>query len=301
MQRKKIALAMAGAGARAVMYFGILDVFEEHGIKVDMFAACSSATFIALAYSCGTLDKLKERAMSMGSKDLWGLFEASFKGGVFSLNNVEKELREFVPYDNLEELPIPVAIVASDIIYGDEVVFTMGNVARAVKASCSMPGLFEPVVWGNKVLLDGGLFNIIPVEAANSWGADLIIGVDLASTRNLFTDRLLNLKRGYNFMRRPLKYVHRVKERAAKYLFNKEDEIVTIDKVKVPSMLSILDRAMDYAMLERKKGEYFTCDVIIKPDVHGFGDIAIKKADDMYMEGRRAAEMAMPSIKRLLR
>src|SRR5579872_5658992 len=107
MPRKKIALAMAGAGARAVMYFGILDVFQEHGIKIDMIAACSSATFVACAYACGTMDQLKERILTMGSKELWGLFQASFKGGLLSMDSIDKELRAFVPYENLEELPLP--------------------------------------------------------------------------------------------------------------------------------------------------------------------------------------------------
>lgn len=300
MPRKKIALAMAGAGARAVMYFGILDVFKENGIKIDMLAACSSATFVACAYSCGTMNEMKERALSMERKDLFNLFETSFKGGLFSLDKIEDELHKFVPYENLEELPVPVAIVASDIVHGDEVVFTMGNIARAIKASSSMPGLFEPVVWGERILLDGGLFNIIPVEAAKAWGADVIIGIDLATTRNLFTDRTLNFKRGINFIKRPADYMAGRIIKAFNKIFPRNAKSVTISNVKVPSMLKIMDKAMDYAMTERRRGEYFNCDLIIKPEVKGFGDVSVKKGDEMYNEGRRAAQAALPEIKRLL-
>jgi predicted acylesterase/phospholipase RssA len=298
--RKKVALAMAGAGARAVMYFGILDVFAEHGIEINMISACSSATFVACAYACGTLDKLKVRSLEFDQKELFDLFEPSKKGGLFSLDKVEQELSDLVTVDNLEELPIPVSIVASDIVHGDEVVFTMGNIARAIKASCSMPGLFEPVVWGNKILLDGGLFNIIPVEAVKAWKPDIIIGVDLASSRNLFGDKILRLKRSYNFLAKPIYFINRLGGRFFDYLFPKEEQDMLIDGVKTPNMLKILDRAMDYALIERKSGEYFNCDVVITPDVKGYGDISVKRGEAMYLEGRRAAEMAIPHIKALL-
>ncbi|GAC1412464.1 MAG: patatin-like phospholipase RssA [Candidatus Doudnabacteria bacterium] len=298
--KKTVALAMAGAGARAVMYFGILDVFSEHGIQIDMISACSSATFVACAYSSGTLEQLKARSLELDQKDLFDLFEPSKKGGLFNLDALEKELVKIIPFDNLEQLPIPVSIVASDVVHGDEVVFTMGNIMRAIKASCSMPGLFEPVVWGNRILLDGGLFNIIPVEAAKAWKPDVVIGVDLATSRNLFGDRILQFKRSWNFLARPVYFVNRRIRRMWNTLFPHEIEAVTIDNVKTPNMLKILDRAMDYALIERKDSEYFSCDVVITPDVKGYGDIAIKKGEAMYLEGRRAAEMAMPRIKSVL-
>ncbi len=282
------------------MYFGILDVFKEHGIKIDMLAACSSATFVACAYSCGTMDQLKERALSMDRKDLFSLFEPSFKGGLFSLDKMEAEMHKFIPFENLEELPVPVSIVASDIVHGDEVVFTMGNIGRAIKASSSMPGLFEPVIWGDRVLLDGGLFNIIPVEAAKAWGADIIIGIDLASTRNLFTDKTLYVKRGINIIKKPADYFAGGIYNLFNKIFPRNAKLVTINSVKVPSMLKILDKAMDYALTERRRGEYFNCDVVIKPNVLGFGDVQVKRGDEMYNEGRRAAEAAIPAIKRLL-
>src|SRR5665213_1537599 len=121
IKKKKIALAMSGCGGRAVVYIGMLDVFMENGIPIDMIAATSSATFVACAYSCGTLDKLKEIYFNMGAKEVWDLFEPKFKGGVFSLDGIEGEVGKFITKDNLEELPIPVAIVASDIIHGEEV------------------------------------------------------------------------------------------------------------------------------------------------------------------------------------
>lgn len=300
-KQKTIALAMAGAGARAVMYFGILDVFKEKGIDVSMFATCSSASFVALAYSCGTLDLMKQRVLNMDSKEMRGLFETSFRGGIFSLDKIEAEMRKYIPYTNLEELPVPVSIVSSDIVHGEEVVFSIGNISRAVKASCSMPGLFEPVVWGDRVLLDGGLFSIIPVEAAKASGADIVIGIDLASSRNLFSNPVLHFKRGWNFVFWPLSFLKRSSFKAYDKIIGPREEVqANIDDIKMPNLFSILDRSMNYAIKERRKAEYFNCDIVITPSVKGFGDVGITKGEAMYAEGRRAAEEALPLIKKLL-
>ncbi len=301
-KQKKIALAMAGAGARAVMYFGILDVFKEHGIEISMFSTCSSSTFVALAYSSGTSEKMKERVLNMDRKELLGLFDTSFNGGVFSFDKIETEMRKYVPYTNLEDLPIPVSIAASDIVHGEEVIFSMGDISRAVKASCSMPGLFEPVIWGGRVLLDGGLFNIIPVEAAKASGSDIIIGIDLATSRNLFSNNMLNFKRGWNVFFWPLSTLKKTVIKLQRKLRGENHlELTNIDNIKMPNLFSILDSSMNYAIAERRKAEYFNCDIVITPSVKGFGDVGIKKGEAMYVEGRRAAEEVIPAIKKLLR
>ncbi len=293
---------MSGCGARAVMYFGILDVFKENNIPVDYISACSSSTLIACAYSCGKSEEFKHRILNLETKELFfEMFKPSFKGGLFSINGIDDHLRQFVHVENLEDLPIPVAVVAADLINGDEVIFTMGDLYRAVRASCTMPGLFEPVVWGEKVLMDGGLFSIIPVEAAKLSGADVIIGMDLSSNDKIFPDNLLAIRRGYKFFTKPLR-------RLAFWLYQLEqriwprDEDIKIDSVKIPNVFNILGKALDYAMVERRTNEYFNCDVIIRPDVKGFGEIGGQKnmGEKMYEEGRRAALVALPKIKELL-
>ncbi|TSC65826.1 MAG: NTE family protein, partial [Candidatus Doudnabacteria bacterium Gr01-1014_77] len=220
--------------------------------------------------------------------------------GVFSFDKVETEMRKYVPYTNLEDLPIPVSIVASDIVHGEEVIFSMGDISRAVRASCSMPGLFEPVIWGGRVLLDGGLFNIIPVEAAKASNPDIIIGIDLATSRNLFSNKVLNFKRGWNVFFWPLYALKKKVVKLQRKLRGENYLQSNIDDIKMPNLFSILDRSMNYAIAERRKAEYFNCDIVITPSVKGFGDVGIKKGEAMYIEGRRAAEEAIPAIKKLL-
>ncbi len=299
-KKKKIALAMSGCGGRAVAYIGMLDVFKEHGVPIDMIAATSSATFVACAYSAGTMDRLKDIYHNMGAKELFSLFEPTFQGGIFSLDGIEDEAKKFLIYENLEDYPIPVAIVAADLINGEEVIITMGDALRAIKASCSMPGLFEPVIWGDKVLIDGGLFSIIPVEAARAWGADLVVGVDMSTSRDIFSSKILHIKRGYNFLKKPVVQAFHYGRKAKEYFLGIPEDELNINNIKVPKLGSIFGKALDYAIYERRKTEFIDCDYIIRPDVKGFGDMTTGKFEGMYEEGRKAGLKAIPSIKALL-
>jgi len=298
--RKTVALALSGCAARAIAYIGMLEVFEENGVPVDMIAACSSGALVASAYASGTLSKLKEKAFTMTSKELFALFAPSFKGGLFSLDKLDDIYGEFLSVENLEELKIPTAIVASDIIEGKEVVFRIGNIMRAIKASCSMPGVFEPVVWGGKVLVDGGLFSIVPVEAARGMNPDIIIGIDMAESRHLESGAL-HIKAAYNYFKRPFAKLH-LPASVREFMFGKTDVIdyATIDEIKTPSLMTVLGKAMDYAIEERKKGEFFNCDLMITPEVHSYDKISTTDFRQIYETGRVAAQAALPKIQKLL-
>lgn len=296
--QKKVGLALSGCGSRAVMYFGMFEVFAENNIPIDVISSCSSATFMASSYSSGTIKEFKEYYMNLTSRELASVFRPSFKGGLVHFDAAADILKRFILQENLEELPIPNAIVASDIRYGEKVVLTEGNILKAIKASCCMPGLFEPVIWGDKILIDGGLFHIVPAEAAKALGADIVIGVDLATTRNLFTQEVLYLKKGYNIVAVPFRMLSRLASASLNVLIGTNGEE---KPVKMPGMLSVLDKSMDYALEERRKGEDFHCDLIIKPNVKGFKDVDMGNRRAMYEEGRRAALEAIPKIKELLK
>ena len=282
-------------------YIGMLEVFKEQGIEIDMIAATSSASFVACAYSAGTMEKLKEIYFEMSFKELLALFEPTFKGGIFSLDGIEETARKFLTQKDLEELPLPVAIIAADIIHGEEVVFRMGDIMRAIKASCAMPGLFEPVIWGDKVLIDGGTFTIIPVEAAHAWGADLVIGVDMSTSKDIFDSKLLHLKRGYNFLKKPIIGILYGATVLKEYFFPApQQKEKNIDHIKVPSLATVFGKAVDHAIYQRRKTEFIDCDLVIRPNIKGYGDLDMGKMEAIYEEGREAAKEALPAIKALL-
>jgi|SRR5579872_127679 len=302
-KRKTVGLALSGCAGRAVAYIGILEVFKENGIPVDMISACSSGTLVACSYASGTMQQLKNKAFSLKSKDLFKLFELSFKSGLFSLDGLDLVYGEFLTAENLEDLNVPVAVVTSDLILGESVSFRIGSILRAIKASCSMPGIFEPVIWGGKVLVDGGLFSIVPIEAARQMGADIVIGIDMAESRNLQGGKL-HLRMAYNYIKRPFVKLRNLPLNLRSFMFGGTEvgvlEQTIIDDLKIPNLMSIVGKAMDYALLERKKGEFFNCDLMIRPSVHTYDKIGTTDLIQIYEEGRRAAIQAIPRIKELL-
>lgn len=300
-QKKTLSLALSGCSGRAIAYIGILEVLQENGIKVDSIAACSSASFVACAYAAGSLDKLKEMYFTLRPKEIYGYLEPSFKGGLFSFDKARHIIESLVSAQNLEELNIPVALVASDIVHGEEVDLLMGDIFRAIKASCAMPGIFEPVVWGNKILVDGGILSIVPIDAARKFNNDIIIGVDLAKSRLGFNPYLLHIRRGYNFVAFPFKKINSLAGKIKTTLVGEPAYGQQLDMVKIPSMANVLSRSMDHAILEKKKPEKFDCDLMLEPDVKKFGKMDSGNFETMYLEGRRTAEQCLPRILELLK
>jgi predicted acylesterase/phospholipase RssA len=294
-KRKKLALALSGCSVRAIAYIGMLEVLEENGFKPDMIAACSSATFVACAYASGTMQQFKEKCLSLSTKEALQWFELSMKGGLLSLDKIDQLLTEFVYAENIEELQMPVAIVAFDLVSGTEVVFSMGNILRAIKASCCIPGLFEPIVWGNKVLIDGSLTNKIPVEAAQRSGADIIVGVDLALNRDFFRNEILAISEGYNFIKKPFKkifdYIQSSEKKGQAYIF----------EAKAPGIIKTLNKSVGYIIKARKKTERLSCDLLIEAD-KARRSVKFERNDleAIYQEGRKIALAALPKIAKLM-
>lgn len=289
-QRPKIAIALPGCAGGAVACMGILDELAANNIPIDMIAACSSTSIVACAYASGNVEALRQRTRDIGKLGFLKLFSPSFRSGMFSLKPVEKELAKIVYAKNIEELNIPVTIVASDIVSGKEVWFTSGNIFKAVEASCAYPGLFEPVIDGNKVLVDGGLFSVIPTKAAYDMGADLVIGVEMYNQRYIFVPPLRKLKSMINafkdFIGTHIGSIIAFREEHSEH--------------RKFGFFRVLGASIDYAIEEHKKVEEYDCDLLIDFNVRGMKEFEFTHADDLYNQGRSVAKRSMPAIKELL-
>ena len=302
----KLGLAFSGTAARAITYVGILDVLDEQKIPISYISACSSSSIIAASYASGCLGHLKEKYLKMTKQEIWDFFEPSFKGGVFSLDPMTEFLSDLIPFENIEDLKIPIAIIASDLVEGVEVSITMGNIMRAIKASCAYPGIFEPVIWGNRVLIDGGLFSNIPAQAAVSLGSDIVLGVDISPMKNNFSDRFLKFKSTYDFLiSNPIRRINHLNKR----IFGEKQrayEDMTINELRSPHFLRVIDQAAGYALVEKHKissgikNEEDDVDIMLRPDILQFDKIDPDHFMSMYEEGRRSMTQALPQLKKLL-
>lgn len=176
--RPKIALVLSGGGARGLAHAGVLKVFKEAGLPVDIIVGTSVGALIGSLYAAG-IDpvEIEDMALNIDWEKLV-TFRLSSRS-LYSTRNMEKYISRHISNKRFDELEIPFACIAVDIQTGEKIIFREGLVAPAVRASASTPGLFEPVEYRHRLLLDGGILDNLPVDVAKLMGADIIIAVAL--------------------------------------------------------------------------------------------------------------------------
>lgn len=185
-KKVKIGLALGGGGARGFAHLGAIKAFEEYGLKFDYICGTSAGSiagaFLAAGYS---FSQMFEICRDMDVKDIR---TSKFVFVPSKSDGIEKMIKGNLGDINIEDLPVPFSAVAVDIISTDECVITKGNLAKACAGSCSVPGIFQPVIFGDRHLCDGGLQNTIPADVPKLMGCDYVVAVDVNKSRNYGTE-----------------------------------------------------------------------------------------------------------------
>jgi NTE family protein len=180
MRPPKIGLALGGGFARGLAHIGVLKVLEEEQIPIDFIAGTSVGSVIGASYASGISAKeLAEIAGLVRFKDFSRWTFSRF--GIFSNDKLAKYLQRVLRCKTFEELRIPLAVAATDIITGDPAIFTQGELVTPVRASCAYPGMFQPVKINDRLLVDGFLAHAVPAVPLREMGAERVISVHLAA------------------------------------------------------------------------------------------------------------------------
>ena len=184
MERKTVALVLSGGAALGFCHIGVIKALEKHKIPIDIIVGTSMGALVGAAYSVGlSTSEMQKFASKFKAIDF---FDVNFnKSGIFSGKGVMRVLNKFLPDENIENLKKNFACVACDLISEKEVVFKVGSLRDAIRASLSIPGIFVPLYLEDKVLVDGGVLNNLPEDVAMEMGADVIISVDVLSKYHL--------------------------------------------------------------------------------------------------------------------
>jgi NTE family protein len=186
----KIGLALGSGGARGFAHLGVIKVLEEERIPIDYIAGSSMGALVAALYASGLgIDRLYKLAKAFRRNDYIDVTIP--KMGLIAGKRIKEFIRLLTKGKRIEELHIPIAIVATDIQKCEKVVFRNGDVADAVRASISIPGIFVPEVVDGRLLVDGGVIDRIPVSVAREMGADIVIGVDVSHVK--VTDEIASI------------------------------------------------------------------------------------------------------------
>ena len=201
-ERPRVGLALAGGFARGIAHLGVLRVLREAEIPIDCVAGTSVGALIAVGYCAGaSLEAMADVGAATSFTD-FGRWTPSWLG-LATNQRMEKYLARYTPVKTFEELKTPLAIATTDINAGVSVYYSHGAIAPPLRASCAYPGLFVPIQFEGRTLVDGFLTAPVPVEGTLLLGADVVIAVYLEAGTveqpRTFTDVL---SRAFNIVQR---------------------------------------------------------------------------------------------------
>lgn len=177
-RKREVTLVLGGGSARGMAHIGVLKVFEREKIPVDRIVGTSIGALVGAAYALGiTPEEMEERTKKFDLKRL--LDPTMPKMGLLAGERLEGMIREITHGKRFEDCRIPFIAVTTDIETGEEIAYQKGDLQKIIRASCSWPGVFNPVRIDGRLLADGGIKNSVPTKIAKSFGADYMIAVNV--------------------------------------------------------------------------------------------------------------------------
>ena len=191
----KVALVLGGGAAKGFAHVGVIRVLEKEKIPIDMIVATSVGALVGAIYASERDSfQLEWLAYQVTKEDIFDFSILYSKLGPVQGEKLEEFLKTKLKVKKLEDLELPLYPVATDLMTGKTVTLEKGSIARAVRASSAIPGVFVPVQFAGRTLIDGGVTNNLPVEIARQKGADVVIAVNLSQdVKNVQIDSVIDI------------------------------------------------------------------------------------------------------------
>jgi len=263
IKQPKVGLALGSGGPRGLAHIGVIKVLEENNIPIDFIAGCSIGAMVGGLYA---LTKDINWIEKMFLKTNWRQIisflaePAFFSGGLVGGEKIERFILEQTGRKKFEDLKIPFIAIATDINTGEEVKIKEGSLAKAIRASSSIPLVFKPAKWKNKLLVDGGLSNPVPSDVVRKMGAEIVIAVNLDA--HLFQN----------------------KDRTK--IYNDKFGVYTIAK-----------KAIDALRCHLAQCRLQNTDIVITPKVGGISWTKFAKGQEIVRKGEIEIRLVLPKIR----
>jgi len=181
-RRQTVGVVLGAGAARGWSHIGALQELVAMGVSPDIVVGASAGAVVGGCFAAGRLAQLETFARSLTKRRVFSLMDVSFSGGgLIAGNRLRARLEQSLGNINIEDLPIRFASVATEVGAGHEIWLKQGPLVAAMRASYALPGIFEPVRWGGRWLMDGALVNPVPVNIARALGADKVIAVNISA------------------------------------------------------------------------------------------------------------------------
>lgn len=221
-KRPKIGLALGSGGAKGLAHIGVIKVLEKNNIPIDFIAGSSIGSLIGAHYAVHKdTKKLEEIVLNFNRSKGFQLFDPTWKGGLIKGKKAERFIEEILEGATFDKLQIPYAAVATDMNTAGTVTFRHGNIIKAIRTSISVPAFFQPVLYQNRLLADGGLSNPVPVDVARAMGAEVVIAVNLD---NVYMEKMLESLPPLSKI--PLHSINILRHNLAKHSASKADIVI---------------------------------------------------------------------------
>ncbi len=176
----RIGIALGGGAAKGFAHIGVIKMLEANGFKLEVVSGTSAGSVVGALYASG-MDafQMQQHAVALDEASIRDV--TLFNGGLVRGQKLQDYVNGMVGKRAFDKMKKPFAVVSTQLETGERTVFVRGNVGQAVRASCSIPGVFEPVKIGNFRYIDGGVVSPVPVDAARQLGANFVIAVDIST------------------------------------------------------------------------------------------------------------------------
>jgi NTE family protein len=295
----KVALALGGGSARGWSHIGVIQELDRIGIRPDIVCGCSIGAIVGAAYAAGNIGKLETWVRSLTRIKLARYFELNISlNGIVDRQRLQEFFQEHVCGQEalIEDLAIRFATVSTDLKTGKEVWFQTGPLLDSVWASMALPGLFPPIRYGDKWLVDGGLVNPVPISICRALGADIVIAVNLNGdiVGKHFVQSNQDEADSTGVMARFKKNIRAYKTT----LFGKQS-----DDHPVPSLFDVITGSMHIAQdrITRSRMAGDPPDVLLSPRLSHIGLLEFHRADESIQEGRACVDREAAEISRVMK
>lgn len=306
-----LGLALGSGAARGLAHIGVLKVLEEARIPISFITGTSMGAFVGAMYASGVpVEQMEQVALEIDWISMAKLLDPVIPtSGLSDGKKLVSFMSELLPARDFNQLQLPLAVTATDINTGEPVIIKQGDLLEALRASLAFPGIFSPVRFGQRFLVDGGLCSPIPIDATRSLGADKVVGVCtipavIKKTPEAFLPTRhsgsTTIKRWRDFFS-----THRV-EQAFRSVMGQEAEESNngaTNNLKTPNIFRVC--AQSVAIMENVINELHLRqnphDLILRPKLEGITLLEFHRAKEVIAAGETATRAALPEIEYLFK
>ena len=294
LRNRVVGVVLGSGAARGWAHIGVLQRLSAAGIKPDIICGTSIGSLVGAAYAAGEMERFGQWTKGLKLRDVVSLMDFHLNGGMLKGEKLTAFFRRHFMDCPIDQLNIPFAAVATDLHSGQEVWLREGSTVDAVRASIALPGLFSPKWHGDRLLVDGGLVNPVPVSLARAMGADIVVAVDLNS--DILGRHVTHTSQ--QKVRSSVGSAWRARLPSAFTTFFPSDDEDTA--ARVPSMADTVSASINIMQVRitRSRMAGDPPDVLIAPRLASLGLLDFHRAEIAIEEGAAAAETSLSDLKR---